>query len=86
MALKIADIGSLAESHDVYMRWVACLEDEFFQQGDREKALALPVSPLFDRDKPGVTKSQIGFFSFVAIPLYQNFVKVFAQAEPVRRA
>ena len=29
-------------------------------QGDREKELGLPVSPLFDRDKPGVTKSQVG--------------------------
>lgn len=27
--------------------------------------LSLPVSPLFDRDKPGVTKSQCGFFDFV---------------------
>ncbi len=29
-------------------------------QGDKEKAAGLPVSPLFDRDKPGVTKSQGG--------------------------
>lgn len=28
-------------------------------QGDAEKASGLPVSPLFDRDKPGVTKSQV---------------------------
>ena len=42
------------------------------------------MSPLFDRDKPGVTKSQIGFFSFVAIPLFQNYAKIFTSAEPVR--
>lgn len=36
------------------------LEEEFFRQGDMEKALKLPVSPLFDRTKPGVTKSQVG--------------------------
>lgn len=29
-------------------------------QGNAEKALGLPVSPLFDRDNPGVTKSQVG--------------------------
>lgn len=28
-------------------------------QGDREKDLGLPVSPLFDRAKPGVSKSQV---------------------------
>lgn len=28
-------------------------------QGDQEKELGLPISPLFDRTKPGVTKSQV---------------------------
>jgi hypothetical protein len=45
---------------------VACLEEEFFNQGDREKAAGIPVSPLFDRDKPGVSKSQPGFYTFVS--------------------
>jgi len=35
----------------------------------------LPVSPLFDRAKPGVTKSQIGFFDVVVLPLYQVSVR-----------
>jgi hypothetical protein len=38
---------------------------EFFRQGDKEKELGLPISPLFDRAKQGVSKSQIGFFDFV---------------------
>ena len=29
-----------------------------FQQGDQERALRLPVSPLMDRSKSGITKSQ----------------------------
>lgn len=44
----------------MHQRWVKCLETEFFRQGDREKAAGIPISPLFDRDKPGVTKSQVG--------------------------
>jgi hypothetical protein len=52
-------------------RWVHCLEEEFYRQGDCEKKASLPISPLFDRTKPGVTKSQIGFFDVVALPLYQ---------------
>ena len=35
------------------------LEEEFFRQGDKEKALGLPMSPLFDRAKQGVSKSQV---------------------------
>ena len=31
-----------------------------FQQGDLEKERGYPVSPLMDRDKGGITKSQPG--------------------------
>ena len=41
-----------------------------FRQGDRERALGQPVSPLMDRTKGGVTKSQTGFFNIVAMPIY----------------
>jgi cAMP-specific phosphodiesterase 4 len=83
VALKCADLGHLAEARDVHARWVACLEEEFFRQGDREKASGLPVSPLFDRDKPGITKSQVGFFDFVALPLFHAYTHVFPRARPL---
>jgi hypothetical protein len=38
---------------------VVRLEEEFFRQGDEEKKLGLPVSALFDREQPGITKSQV---------------------------
>ena len=41
-----------------------------FRQGDREKSLGQPVSPLMDRARGGVTKSQTGFFNIVARPIY----------------
>ena len=41
-----------------------------FRQGDRERALGQPISPLMDRTKGGVTKSQTGFFNIVAMPMY----------------
>ncbi len=65
MAFKLSDLGHTAESLDVHLRWVAALETEFFLQGDQEKAAGLPISPLFDRTKPGVTKSQVGFYEVV---------------------
>ena len=51
-----------------------------FRQGDQEKALGQPVSPLMDRSKAGVTKSQTGFFNIVATPMYQAFTEVFPGA------
>jgi hypothetical protein len=55
---------------------VKCLEEELFRQGDKEKAAGLSVSPLMDRSKAGVTKSQVGFFDIVAMPLFQAYVQV----------
>lgn len=59
VALKCADLGHLASPRLVHRRWVQHLEEEFFRQGDREKAMVLAVSPLMDRDKNGITKSQV---------------------------
>jgi hypothetical protein len=35
------------------------LEEEFFRQGDVERQSSMPISPLFDRAKQGITKSQV---------------------------
>ena len=43
---------------------------EMFRQGDRKRALGQSVSPLMDRARGGVTKSQTGFFNIVARPIY----------------
>lgn len=59
LALKLADLGHLSAPLAVHLRWVAALEEEFFKQGDAEKAFNLTISPLFDRKQPGVTKSQV---------------------------
>jgi cAMP-specific phosphodiesterase 4 len=81
VAFKCADLGHIAESREVHLRWVAALEEEFFRQGDAERAKGLPISPLFDRTKPGITKSQIGFFDVVALPLFGAFAEAFPGAE-----
>ncbi len=37
-----------------------CLDDALHEQGDREKEIGLPVSPLMDRsNKGGITRSQV---------------------------
>ncbi len=59
MALKCADLGHLAAPWAVHQKWVAGLEEELFMQGDHEKQLLMPISPLMDRSKGGITKSQV---------------------------
>ncbi|KAG2439842.1 hypothetical protein HYH02_010474 [Chlamydomonas schloesseri] len=85
LAIKVADLGHLGESLEVHKRWLAGLEEEFFRQGDKEKALGIPISPLFDRGKQGVSKSQVGFYEFVALPLAHALTSVFPGAAPLMR-
>ena len=64
-------------------RWLSGLEEEFFRQGDKEKELGLPISPLFDRTKQGVSKGQVGFYEFVALPLAHALASAFPGALPL---
>ncbi|GLC38258.1 hypothetical protein PLESTB_000940300 [Pleodorina starrii] len=86
IALKAADLGHLGEELGVHKRWVRCLEEEFFLQGDREAALGLPISPLFDRAKQGASKSQVGFYDFIALPLAHSLASAFPGALPLLAA
>merc|ERR1712070_212211 len=87
IALKCADIGHLALAWPVHMRWVKRLEQEFFAQGDQEKKLGMPeVSFLMDSDKPGVSETQVGFFNFVALPLFRTLAAAFPNASPMNDA
>jgi len=77
-------VGHLALGWELHGRWVERLEEEFFAQGDREKALGLdPVSFLMDRDKPGVSQTQTGFFEHVALPLYRALASAVPRAGPM---
>lgn len=84
LCLKCADIGHVYCLSNVHLKWVQKLEQEFFAQGDREEELgARTKSPLMDRDKAGITKSQCGFFQLVVVPLFKSFSSAFPSIEPV---
>jgi len=83
MVLKCADVGHLTLKWSNHLLWVERLEEEFFAQGDKEKELSLEPSFLMDRQKPGVTQTQVGFFDYVALPLYQTLAKAFPSTEPM---
>ena len=77
MAMKCADLGHLASAENVHLKWVSLLEEEFFRQGDLEKARNYPVSPLMDRQGPGITMSQPGGCGSVDVcPMAQETLTV----------
>merc|ERR1719384_1234756 len=86
VSMKCADLGHLTLEWEEHVRWVQCLEREFFAQGDKEKALGIePVSFLMDREKPGPSQTQVGFYNFVVMPLFQAFALALPGTEPLLR-
>ena len=74
--LKCGDISNVSRPFVLADKWCDVLCEEFFRQGDLERTKGMEyTSPLNDRahlDKP---KSQIGFYTFVCLPLFQCAAK-----------
>lgn len=60
LVLHCCDISHPAKRWDLHRQWTARLLEEFFRQGDKERDLGLPFSPLCDRNNTLVAESQIG--------------------------
>lgn len=85
LLLVIADLGHTTKPIDAHLQWVTRLQMEFFFQGDEEKRLGMPVSPLMDRTKPGPCcgHNQEGFFKFVVEPQLKRWVSLFPNQQPL---
>lgn len=71
-ALHAADISNPARPRPIMLGWTQRILREFWSQGDKEKELGLPISPLCDRQTglTSIAKGQIGFINFVVKPFY----------------
>lgn len=71
IALKCADLCNPCRPWEISKRWSYQVCQEFYRQGDYERQLNLPVTPLCDRTKTTVAKIQADFFKFVVTPLFE---------------
>ncbi|XP_050714060.1 dual specificity calcium/calmodulin-dependent 3',5'-cyclic nucleotide phosphodiesterase 1A-like isoform X3 [Eriocheir sinensis] len=68
LVLHCCDISHPSKNWALHERWTTQLLEEFFRQGDKERELGLPYSPLCDRNNTLVAESQIGFIDFIVDP------------------
>jgi hypothetical protein len=78
LVLKTSAISNVSRSFAIADKWCDILCDEFFRQGDLEKKSGIGLtSSLNNRDHIEKTKSQIGFYNFICLPLYQLVSRIF---------
>ncbi|XP_055712690.1 cAMP-specific 3',5'-cyclic phosphodiesterase, isoforms N/G isoform X7 [Phlebotomus papatasi] len=68
-----ADLSNPTKPLPLYKRWVALLMEEFFLQGDKERASGMDISPMCDRHNATVEKSQVGFIDYIVHPLWETW-------------
>ncbi|CAD8199035.1 unnamed protein product [Paramecium pentaurelia] len=74
--LHAADISNPFKPIKNYEQWTFRVLGEFWQQGDKEKDLGLPITMLCDRRTTNVAKSQIGFIDFMVLPYYNTLQQI----------
>lgn len=81
--LHAADISNPCKPKQMMLRWTTRVLDEFWAQGDEERALGMDISPLCDREsgRQAVAKGQIGFISFVVQPLYTPIAQLIPEVK-----
>jgi len=67
--LHYADQSNAMKPWELFGRWTELLFQEFFQQGDAERSMKVPLQPLNDRARVNVPSLQIQYITFfVATP------------------
>ena len=54
-----ADLSNPTKPLELYRRWVDLIMEEFFRQGDKERANGIDISPMCDRHSATIEKSQV---------------------------
>lgn len=68
-----ADLSNPTKPLPLYRRWVSLLMEEFFLQGDKERAAGMDISPMCDRQNATIEKSQVGFIDYIVHPLWETW-------------
>ena len=81
--LHCADISNPARLWRLAREWGARISEEFYKQGDRERALGVPVAALNDRYAAGATNAaattaanQIAFARYVVEPTLEGLMTI----------
>ncbi|XP_033104806.1 cGMP-inhibited 3',5'-cyclic phosphodiesterase A-like [Anneissia japonica] len=73
MCIKLADICGPTKTKELHTNWTDRITEEFYDQGDDERKMGLPVSPYMDRHNAQLAKLQEGFINHLVAPLCNSY-------------
>ncbi|NWW99948.1 PDE3B phosphodiesterase, partial [Caloenas nicobarica] len=73
ICIKLADINGPAKVRELHLKWTEGIVNEFYEQGDEEASLGLPISPFMDRSSPQLAKLQESFITHIVGPLCNSY-------------
>ena len=74
--LKGADFGDVLKPFAVHKKWVVRMTDEFFLQGDMERASGIRVSPMCDRTSQCRVAVIKGLIDYLILPFCSHLARV----------
>jgi len=83
MILHTSDISNQAKLFKMSQQWSHRAVAEFFAQGDQEKHLGMPISPMCDRAVINMASSQAGFIQFIVQPSFLALSRLLFKTEDV---
>lgn len=75
--LHCSDISNPFKPFNICAQWADLVSQEFFAQGDKERANAMDISPMMDRASSNLFNMQMGFIEFVVSPLINATITIF---------
>ncbi|XP_029105547.1 cGMP-inhibited 3',5'-cyclic phosphodiesterase A-like isoform X2 [Scleropages formosus] len=73
MCIKLADVNGPLKCKELHLQWTEGIVNEFYEQGDEEASLGLPISPFMDRSAPQLAKLQESFITHIVGPLCRSY-------------
>jgi hypothetical protein len=84
LVIHTADLSHNSKSFLISYKWTELLMEEFWQQGDIERKMGLPISFLCDRTTADIPKGQIGFIKGIILPTFDVMFELFPSLNYLR--
>ncbi|KAF7260629.1 hypothetical protein EG68_01788 [Paragonimus skrjabini miyazakii] len=79
-----SDLSNPTRPLPIYRQWVERIMEELFQQGDKERAAGVEISPMCDRETACINTTQVSFIDYIVYPLWETLGELFySEAKPL---